>query len=218
MRQRLILAGLLAAAALPTFANAQTYDGCRKANSDTKTTGTVLGALGGAILGGAVAGRHDRGTGAVIGGLGGAVVGNQIARGQTHPCPDGYEYAPAPVAYAPPPPAYGPPPPSAYGPPPGPGYGPPPAPGSFWYGASYDVRQRIDFLQDRINRANADGNLSPRENRKLSTDLNTVRRQARSMTYRDGGRLSPPDRDYLLRRLDDLSRRVHWEARHDYDH
>ena len=215
MRQRLILAGLLAAAALPTFAHAQSYDAaCRKSHSDDRAAGTVIGAIGGALLGSAVAGHHDRGTGAVVGGLGGAVVGNQIARSGEHHCPPGYDYVePAPAAYAPPPPAYGPPPPPAYGPPPPPGaYGPPPPPGSFWYGASYDVRQRIDFLQDRINRSNADGFLSPREYRKLGGDLNTVRRQARSMTYRDGGQLSPPDRDYLLHRLDDLSRRVHWET------
>lgn len=206
MRSRLILAGLAAAAALPTLANAQPYDSaCRKAHSDDRAAGTVIGAIGGALLGSAVAGHHDRGAGAVIGGVGGAVVGNQIARSGEHPCPPGYEYvAPAPAAYGPPPPAYGPPPPPAYG--------PPPPPGSFWYGASYDVRARIDFLQDRINRTNADGFLSPREYRKLNGDLNGVRRQTRDLTYRDRGVLSPPDRDYLLHRLDDLSRRLHWEV------
>ncbi len=209
MRTPLLLAALMATA-LPVMANAQTYDaGCRRANSDTKTTGTVLGAIGGALLGSAVAGRHDRGTGAVIGGLGGAVVGNQIARGSTHPCPEGYEYV------APPTPAYGPPPQTRDGYDRG-GYNQdrygPAREGTFWYGAPEGVHERIDFIQERINRSAYDRRLSRREVRSLTADLNDIRRQERHLQYRDGGRLNAPDHSYLMDRLDRLSRRLHWQA------
>lgn len=42
-----------------------------------KTTGTILGGVGGALLGNAIA---DGGTGAVVGGVGGALVGRQIGK------------------------------------------------------------------------------------------------------------------------------------------
>ena len=42
-----------------------------------KNTGTVLGGVGGALLGGSIA--HGAG-GAILGGLGGAVIGHQIAK------------------------------------------------------------------------------------------------------------------------------------------
>ena len=45
-----------------------------------ETTGGTLGALSGAALGTAVAGRHDKGAGAVLGALAGAVVGSAVGR------------------------------------------------------------------------------------------------------------------------------------------
>jgi len=47
--------------------------------------GTIIGGVGGAIAGAAVAGRYDRGAGAVIGALGGALLGNAIASGDRTP-------------------------------------------------------------------------------------------------------------------------------------
>jgi hypothetical protein len=41
-------------------------------------------------------------------------------------------------------------------------------------------------------------------------DLNDIRRQDANLRNRDGGRLNPPDHDYLLQRLDTLSQRLHW--------
>ena len=81
-----MIAGLVAAMAVPTLAaptlaQARTY--CDQRSHDRKVTGTVLGALGGALVGNAVSHRN----GALIGGLGGAVVGNQIARTK---CDRGY--------------------------------------------------------------------------------------------------------------------------------
>lgn len=88
-----MIAGLVAAMATPSLAHARTY--CEQRAHDRRVTGTVLGALGGALVGNAVSHRN----GAVIGGLGGAVVGNQLARTK---CDRGYSYnrrrAPAPAA------------------------------------------------------------------------------------------------------------------------
>lgn len=74
MRRTLMIAGLAAAMAVPAAADARTY--CDQRSHDRKVTGTVLGAVGGALIGNAISHRN----GAVIGGIGGAVVGNQLAR------------------------------------------------------------------------------------------------------------------------------------------
>jgi hypothetical protein len=202
MRNRFLIAALTASVTLPALASApaasaQPYDqGCRADNHANNTAGTVLGGVAGALLGSAVAGRHDRGAGAVIGGVGGAVVGNSIARSNDHPCPPGYVY------YAPPPP------------PPGPAYGPPPPPrGGFWYGAPAGIHERVDFLYQRIGTARANGWLGRHDAEQAYHELADIRHQEADMRYRDGGRLSPPDRDYLQHRLDDLSRRINWQSR-----
>jgi len=83
MRRILMIAGLAAAVAAPSLADARTY--CEQRSHDRKVTGTVLGALGGALIGNAVSHRG----GALVGGLGGAVVGNQIARTK---CEHSYSY------------------------------------------------------------------------------------------------------------------------------
>ena len=41
--------------------------------------GTIIGGVGGAVAGSAIAGRGDRGVGALLGGIGGALIGNAIA-------------------------------------------------------------------------------------------------------------------------------------------
>ncbi|MBV9509491.1 MAG: hypothetical protein JO303_04335 [Caulobacteraceae bacterium] len=94
---------LLAVCAAPAAAHAD----C----ADRKMTGTVLGGVGGALIGGAL----GHGTGALIGGLGGAVVGHEVAAGGCRhyyrryryqrygyePPPEGAAYAPgvAPTLY-----------------------------------------------------------------------------------------------------------------------
>lgn len=75
MRHMFLITGLVVAAATaPTLASARSA--CDQRAHDRKVTGTVLGAVGGALIGNAV----GDGKGAVIGGIGGAVVGNQLAR------------------------------------------------------------------------------------------------------------------------------------------
>jgi hypothetical protein len=192
MRAKLIIAGLMMAAALPAVASAQPYDqGCVQSNQDNHVAGTVLGAIGGAVIGGAVAGRHDRGAGVVIGGVGGALAGNAISHSADHPCPSGYYYAPPPGAE---------------------GYGPPPpgADGRFWDGAPQGIRERIDFMQDRVNRASSNGWISGGEGDRANRELNFIRSETGRLRDQDGGHLRPEDRDYLQGRLDSLSQRLHW--------
>ena len=88
MRNHLLAAGAAAALLVPSFAMAQTS--CEQQHHD-RVVGTVAGAGLGALIGGAVAGRHDRGAGAVIGGLGGAVAGNQLSRPNAD-CAHAYGY------------------------------------------------------------------------------------------------------------------------------
>jgi uncharacterized protein YcfJ len=75
MRRTILVAGLVAAVAAPSFASARTV--CQQRAHERKVVGTVLGAGVGALVGNAIS--HDTG-GTLIGGVGGAVVGNQLAR------------------------------------------------------------------------------------------------------------------------------------------
>src|SRR5688500_7387731 len=71
MRSIAMIAGLAVAVVAAPAAEAA----CQK-----RTNGTIIGALGGALLGSAVAGRGDRTEGALIGGAAGGVVGNQVSK------------------------------------------------------------------------------------------------------------------------------------------
>jgi hypothetical protein len=70
----------------------------------------------------------------------------------------------------------------------------PPAAGNFWQGAPDGLQQRIDWLQQRIDRGVNDGSLTRAETRRAQADLNALRREA----------------DMLAQRLDDLSRDIRW--------
>src|SRR5579864_4507730 len=88
MRKYLLAAGIAAAALIPTFAAAQPT--CEQQH-DNRVAGTVVGAGIGALLGAAIAGRHNTGAGVVVGGVSGAVVGNQLTR-PTEDCAHAYGY------------------------------------------------------------------------------------------------------------------------------
>ena len=84
---------------------------------------------------------------------------------------------------------------------------------AFWRGAPAGIHERIDWLQQRINRGAADGSLNSREQRRVQWRLDRIRRDARWLRRRDGGRLSPGDRDMIQSQLDELSRQIRW-SRH----
>lgn len=70
---------------VPTFASAQgrsygSGDVCREQQRSSANKGTVVGGLGGALLGGAVAGNGAKTEGAILGGVVGAVAGHEIAK------------------------------------------------------------------------------------------------------------------------------------------
>jgi hypothetical protein len=80
---------------------------------------------------------------------------------------------------------------------------------TFWRGAPGGIRERIDWLQQRINRGVQDGSLDPREARRSQWQLDQIRRDTR-WSRRDGGGMSPRERDAIQARLDDLSQRIRW--------
>jgi hypothetical protein len=181
MRTKLLLIGLMATS-LPGAAMAQPYDpGCVAANQQNRTAGTILGAIGGAIFGSAVAGYHNRGAGAVLGGVGGAVAGNAIAGAASHPCPPGYAY-----------------------------YGPPPSSAAFWSGAPGGLHARYDFVQSRIDQSARRGWISPGEANRAYRELDFIRSEDNRLRDQNGGSLRREDREYLQARLDNLSYRLNW--------
>ncbi len=58
---------------------------CWSEHRSSANTGTVLGAIGGGIIGNQMAGRGSRGLGTVLGAGGGAVIGHQIGA-HSHRC------------------------------------------------------------------------------------------------------------------------------------
>ncbi len=224
MNKKLILAGVLAAV-LPSAALAQPPDpACVQSNQNSKVAGTVLGAGAGALLGSVLAGRHSRGEGAVLGAVGGGVAGNVSTGQRNDPCPPGYYYPQQQPGYGPPPPngygqagygqqgygqpAYG----QGYG---QPGYGPPPGGGGFWQGAPTDIRQRIDFLQQRVDRLSSNGRITPDAAQRAYTRLRQVRHYVHT-NYQRYGQLTPDQQGYVQSQLDYVGRSLHWEASYGY--
>jgi uncharacterized protein YcfJ len=83
--KRLLVLSMAAVIAAPAFvapqmASAQTYESCREQQRRSANKGTLVGGLGGALLGGTVAGNGAKTEGAVLGGVVGAVAGHQIAK------------------------------------------------------------------------------------------------------------------------------------------
>jgi uncharacterized protein YcfJ len=78
MRRILFAGGLAIAVVCASAADARSR--CEAYAHNRKVTGTVVGALGGGLLGGAIAGHGSKGTGALIGAGLGAVVGNNLSR------------------------------------------------------------------------------------------------------------------------------------------
>ena len=84
---------------------------------------------------------------------------------------------------------------------------------AFWRGAPSGPRERITFLQRRIDRGVADRSLDRREARRAQYQLNSIRVDLNR--YRN--RMTPERRDMILARLDDLSRSLRWMRNNDRD-
>lgn len=67
----------------------------------------------------------------------------------------------------------------------------------YWRGAPQGLQQRIDWLQQRIDRGVSDGNITRQEARRAQYQVDALRRDATN----------------LERRLDDLSRNIRWSRR-----
>jgi hypothetical protein len=95
-------------------------------------------------------------------------------------------------------------------------YGTPPGPprgydaGAFWHGAPDSPYQRIQFLQDRVNRGIADGSLDRREATRVNRELGGVRQWIHRMHWEDEGRLTPEQRGRVQARLDQISGQIRW--------
>ncbi len=208
MRKHFLAAGIAAVALIPSLAMAQETCEQRSAN---RTTGTVLGVIGGALLGNAVAGHGGKTGGTIIGGVAGGVVGSNLAKGP-HDCVHAYGYydsdgrwhdnhSDRAVAY---------------------GYydregvwvdGAPPGVGGYAADAAYTSRPmsidaRIARIDERIRRGRDDNSLSGREARDATRTLNDIRREVNDRGY---GQLSGRDRDDVERRLDALSAQIHMD-------
>jgi hypothetical protein len=77
---------------------------------------------------------------------------------------------------------------------------------TFWRGAPADPRDRIPFLQRRIDRGVADGSLNRREARNSQRELNDIRREAANM----GRRINDREAGRLQSRLDNLAQKIRW--------
>jgi hypothetical protein len=82
---------------------------------------------------------------------------------------------------------------------------------AFWRGAPAGPRERISFLQQRIDRGVADRSLDRGEARRAQFQLNGIRADL------NRGRMTPPRREMILNRLDDLSRSLRWARQNDRD-
>jgi hypothetical protein len=80
---------------------------------------------------------------------------------------------------------------------------------AFWRGAPAGPRERISFLQQRIDRGVADRSLDRGEARRAQYQLNSIRMDL------NRGRMTPDRRDMILGRLDDLSRSLRWMRNND---
>lgn len=230
MFRSVLLAGLAAAAFVPSLAQAQEdRSRCLEQKHDNRVVGTVLGGIGGALLGNAIGEHGGREGGTIIGGLGGAVAGNAIGAGTVHCGSNQYGYYDnggrwmpststaygyydadgrwidtthrdyAPRDYAPSPR-------DAYAPPPPPPYGDGDRHAAYggqdqWRGGSMDTRERERSLQDRIQRQMSDGRLDQWRGRHALRQLDQIQRMDANYRGYDG-HLNGDQRRDILARLD----------------
>lgn len=83
---------------------------------------------------------------------------------------------------------------------------PPPAPAP----GAWSLDQREAWLQERIERARANGSLNRREAFRAQRGLDDIRRTQADLVARDGGMLNGADRHYIEERLDHLRATLNW--------
>ena len=190
MRTIFAMTALAAVMAAPSLAAAQTS--CERQQQNNEAAGTVLGAVGGALLGSAIAGRGDHTTGAVVGGVGGAVIGNRIGA-SGDPCPDGYVTVadPAPDGYY-------------------------DADGRYHYNTGpyaatpvISLDDQADALGRRIHAAADAGQLTRGQADDAYHDLHRIRDREADMRSRHDGHLTDDDRLFLQQRLDEVRHNLH---------
>ncbi len=82
---------------------------------------------------------------------------------------------------------------------------------AFWRGAPQSSRERIQWLQQRIDRGIADGSLGRREARNSQRELHNIRQMVMRMRSDRGGDLQPRATvTYIQARLDNLSEKLRW--------
>lgn len=86
--------------------------------------------------------------------------------------------------------------------------------GRFWNGAPQGSWERIQFLQQRIDRARRDGSLDRREAKRANQELRHIKMDAEQMRRRHRGGMRSSDYANIQVRLDNLSRNLRW-MRHD---
>ena len=211
MRKHYLAAGSAAVALLPSLALAQ--ETCEQRSSN-RAAGTILGALGGALVGNAVASHGGKTGGTIIGGVAGAAIGSNLAKGP-HDCVHAYGYydndgrwhdnhTDRAVAN---------------------GYydrngvwidGAPVGVEGYAADTAYTSRvntmtidERIDRMRNRINDDRADNRISRRDARRALNTLDDIKREE----YRRGrdGRLSDRDESMLQARLDTLRDQVRYD-------
>lgn len=246
MFRSVLLAGLAVAAFVPALAQAQ--DGrsrCLEQKHDNRVVGTLLGGIGGALLGNAIGEHGGREGGTILGGLGGAVAGNAIGAGTVHCGSNRYGYYDESGRWMPNTSTaygfydadgrwvdtsnggggYGP---QGYAaPPPAQSYAPPPPPYARgdryatngrddWRDAPMDTRERARWLEDRIQRRISEGSIDNRQGRGALRELRQVERMDADYRGYDG-RLNEDQRRDILARLDAVRADV-WSDQDMHDH
>jgi hypothetical protein len=75
----------------------------------------------------------------------------------------------------------------------------------------YTLKQREDWLSDRIDKAHDDGSLDGREADRVHRELDRIRHdEDRYRDHHDGGQLTDNETAELEARLDQLADRIHW--------
>jgi hypothetical protein len=87
-----------------------------------------------------------------------------------------------------------------------------PAPrGDFWYGAPATLDERITWLDRRLDRMGREGRIDRAQWDRDHDSLMSLHQQLGGLRARDGGSLSPQDRDYVVGKLSEIRNHMNWQ-------